>query len=109
MSVVFPVASPRTHRGRITSDLAEFQVALIRTGIKVNSARNVIDLSFHDLSRDARAEIEAIAGIDPSLDLRWPKVRHDRPEPVNAEEQIKIMDYFAKSEPFYYTFIRFQF
>ena len=92
-----------------TGDLAEFQVALIKTGIKVKSARNVIDANFRAMYRDARAEVEALAGKDPFLDLRWPKVRRDPPEPFTPEEQKKILDYFAEREPFYYAFVRFQF
>ena len=67
--------------------LADFQIALIKTGMKVKSARNVIDSSFRAMYRDARAEYEALAGKDPFLDLQWTKAQRDPPEPFTAEQQ----------------------
>src|SRR5207249_3831005 len=90
-------------------DLADFQLELLQKGLKVKSARNVIDASFRAMYRDARAEIDELRGRDPFLDLRWPKVRRDPPDPLNPEERERILTYFANREPFYYPFIRFQF
>ena len=59
--------------------------------------------------RDARAEHESLAGKDPFLDLQWSKAHRDPPEPFTAEQQKKILDYFAEREPYYYAFVRFQF
>jgi integrase len=92
-----------------TGDLSDFQVELLRKGLKVKSARNIIDASFRACYRDARAEIDELAGKDPFMDLRWPKVRREPPDPLTAEERDKVIAYFSEQEPFYYPFVRFQF
>jgi len=92
-----------------TKVLTEFQVQLIGKGLAVKSARNIVDGSFRAMFRDARAEIDALQGKDPFLDIRWPKVRREPPDPFSAEERDRIIAAFGAREPFYYPFVRWQF
>ncbi len=60
--------------------------------------------------RDARVEIGGdLEGKDPFIDVRWPKVKHEPPYPLTAEEKEQILEAFLEHEPFYYPFVRFQF
>jgi len=45
-----------------TKDLNEFRVALLRRGLAVKTARNILDGSFRAMHRAARIEIEALTG-----------------------------------------------
>ena len=45
-----------------TAELTDFRIQLLRRGLSVKSARNIIDGSFRKLYRDARAEFEELKG-----------------------------------------------
>src|SRR6516162_4901268 len=71
-----------------SGDLNDFQVKLIRQGLAVKTARNIIDSSFRALYRDARAEIRReLEGRDPFIDVKWPKNERELPDPFTAEER----------------------
>jgi integrase len=91
-----------------TGDLSDFRVELLRK-VKVKTARNIIDASFRAMYRDARGEIDELAGKDPFMDVRWPKVHREPPDPFTVEEQERIIAFFGEHEPFFYAFVRFQF
>jgi hypothetical protein len=69
-----------------TAMLRSWQAELLKT-LKVKSVRNIIDSSFRALYRDARAEIDELEGKDPFLDVRWPKVKHQAPDPLTKGEK----------------------
>jgi integrase len=92
-----------------TGDLVNFQVELLQKGRAVKTVRNIIDASFRAMYRDARAEIDELAGKDPFMDVRWPKARGEPPDPFTADERDRIIAFFGAEEPFYYAFVRLQF
>jgi integrase len=93
-----------------TKELVEFQVELIKTGLAVKTARNIIDGSFRAMFRDARVEIGGdLEGKDPFIDLKWPKVKREPPNPLTVEQRERVLEAFLEHEPFYYPFMRVQF
>jgi integrase len=92
-----------------TKDLTAFQAELLKKGLAVKTARNIIDASFRAMFRDARTECESIESRDPFLDIKWPKVKREPPDPLGTDEKQKILAAFLEHEPFYYPFIRVQF
>jgi integrase len=88
-----------------TGDLTAFRVELLRRGLSVKTARNIIDSSFRALYRDARAETEELKGRDPFLDIQWPAAERQKPEPFTEEEKGKILEAFREHEPFYYPWV----
>lgn len=88
-----------------TRELTNFQVDLLRAGLSVKTCRNIIDGSFRALYRDARAEIEALKGRDPFMDLRWSAAVREKPDPFLPKERDKILNFFQEREPFYYPWV----
>jgi integrase len=43
------------------------------------------------------------------MDIKWPKVKREPPDPLTADEKTKVLQCFAENEPYDYPFIRFQF
>src|SRR5262249_25453703 len=73
--------------------------------LSVKTARNIIDSSFRALYRDARAEIEDLRGRDPFIDLQWPKVEREKPDPFTAEERDRILAHWLEKDFFYYPWV----
>src|SRR5262249_52736972 len=92
-----------------TGALIDFRGDLLARRLSVKTCRNIIDGHFRALFRDARAEVEAIQGRDPFLDIRWPRGKAGRPDPFTAEERERILEWFVEVEPFFYPYVRFQF
>jgi integrase len=93
-----------------TKQLVDFQVELLKNGLSVKTVRNIIDGVFRAMFRDARVEIGgALEGKDPFIDVRWPKVKREPPDPLTVEEKEKVLAAFLEHEPFYYPFMRVQF
>ena len=90
-------------------DLTDFQVRLIRGGLSVKTARNIIDSSFRALYRDARAEIKELEGRDPFIDVKWPKNERELPDPFTAEERDRLLAYVQDKRLFYYPWMFTQF
>ncbi len=88
-----------------TRELTSFQVALLSGGLSVKTCRNIIDGSFRALYRDARIEIEELSGRDPFMDIRWPVVAREKPDPFLPEERDKILDFFREGDPFYFPWV----
>jgi integrase len=86
-------------------ELTAFRVELLNRDLSVKTARNIIDSSFRAMYRDARAEIEVLQGRDPFLDIQWPRVKRQKPDPFTPEEKQKILAYFLEYEPFYYPWV----
>jgi integrase len=85
--------------------LTAFRVELLRRGLSVKTARNIIDSSFRALYRDARAQTEELKGRDPFLDIQWPAAEIAKPDPFTQEEKTKILRAFYEHEPFYYPWV----
>jgi len=92
-----------------TKELTAFQTELLQKGLAVKTVRNIIDGSFRAMYRDARAEIDDLKGSDPFIDIKWPKVRREPPDPLSGEDRQRVLDAFLEHEAFYYPFIRTQF
>jgi integrase len=88
-----------------TADLTDFRVELLRKGLSVKTARNIIDGSFRALYRDARAEIDELKGRDPFIDVQWPAMPRRRPDPFTAEERDRIIKYWIDTDFFYYPWV----
>ena len=88
-----------------TRELTSFQVDLLHAGLSVKTSRNIIDGSFRAMYRDARTEIDELKGRDPFMDIRWPAVVREKPDPFLSEERDKILDFFRERDPFYYPWV----
>jgi integrase len=88
-----------------TRDLTDLRVELLRGGLSVKTARNIIDSSFRAMYRDARADIEELKGRDPFIDIQWPKAHRAKPDPFTAEERDKIVAHWAKADFFYFPWV----
>ena len=92
-----------------TKQLNDFRVQLLRSGLSVKSARNILDASFRALYRDARTEIEELQGKDPFLDVRWPRLSKKKPDPFSAEERDRIIAWYVENDFFFYPLVAWQF
>jgi len=86
-------------------NLTEFRAGLLRKGLSVKTCRNIIDGSFRALYRDARAEIDELKGRDPFVDIQWPLIQRQQPDPFVPDERDKILTTFQEEEPFYYVWV----
>jgi len=90
--------------------LQDFQIYLIEDqGLKVKTARNIIDGCFRAMMRDAR-KLGAVRrdafGEDPFKQLEWPRLTIAPTDPFAPEERDKILSYFkAKTTYADYAFL----
>jgi integrase len=73
-------------------------------GLKMKTARDVIDGSFRALYRDART-IDRLVTDDPFKALRWPRKVDPEPDPFTAEERDRLCAYFAAKDRHYYPLV----
>jgi integrase len=92
-----------------TKDLNDFRVSLLKRGLAVKTARNIIDASFRALYRDARIDIEALQGRDPWVDIQWPRLPKKRPDPFTSDERDRILAWWLKNDFFFYPWVYTQF
>ena len=92
-----------------TKQLNEFRVKLLRSGLGVKTARNILDGSFRAMYRDARIEIEELQGKDPFIDVQWPRLAKTKPEPFSAEQRDRIIAWYIENDFFYYPLVAWQF
>ena len=92
-----------------TKDLNDFRVLLLKRGLAVKTARNIIDGSFRALYRDARIEIEALQGKDPFIDIAWPRLPRKKPDPFSADERDRIISWYIQNDFFFYPLGPWQF
>ena len=92
-----------------TRDLNDFRVSLLKSGLAVKTARNIVDGSFRAMYRDARIEIEALQGKDPFIDIQWPRLPGKKPDPFTAEERDRIIEWYTRNDFFYFPLIAWQF
>ncbi len=81
--------SPRTH--------------LVQMGLKLKTARNIIDGSFRAMIREARAD--DLLSADPFAALKWKRTAPPPPEPFTAEERDQILGWFFNRCRAYYPFV----
>ena len=87
----------------------------IRT-IKVKTVRNIVTSYFRSLLVEAM-ERHGVPAIDPfPANLRWPKedtivgvVASDEPDPFDAKERERILEWYRLNKPYWYPFLYFQF
>jgi integrase len=92
-----------------TRDLNEFRLGLLKRGLGVKTARNVIDATLRAMYRDARLEIEELQGRDPFKDIQWPRLPRKKPDPFTAGERDRIISWYLKNDFFYYPLVAWQF
>ena len=73
-------------------------------GLKMKSARTIIDASFRAMVRDAR-KIDHLIDVDPFAALDWPRMASPKPDPFTEDERDEIIEQFAKKSPFYVPFV----
>jgi len=88
-----------------TGDLVEFRAALLKDGLSVKSARNIIDGSFRAMVRDARAEYKDLQGYDPFMHVQWPRVQREKPDPFSVEERDRIIEHWKENDFFYFPWV----
>ena len=73
-------------------------------GLKMKSARTIIDASFRAMMRDAR-KIDHLIATDPFAALDWPRLPSPKPDPFTEEDRDKIIQAFKEKSRFYYPFV----
>jgi hypothetical protein len=64
-------------------------------GLKMKSARTIIDASFRAMMRDSR-KIDHLIVSDPFAALDWPRLPSPKPDPFTEEERDKILQRFKE-------------
>jgi len=73
-------------------------------GLKMKSARTIIDATFRAMMRDAR-KIDHLIDTDPFAALDWPRLPVSKPDPFTEEERDNIIHYFSEKNRFYSPFV----
>jgi integrase len=73
-------------------------------GLKLKTAKTIIDASFRACIRDAR-KVDGLVEGDPFAALNWPRLPVLRPDPFTAEERDDVLALFQKKAPFYFPFV----
>jgi len=85
--------------------LLEFRTHLTeQRGLKLKSARTIIDATFRAMMRDAR-KIDGLILNDPFAAVDWPRLPVQKPDPFTEEERDKIIQHFREKNRFYYPFV----
>lgn len=90
--------------------LEDFRAKLTRPeseggkGLKMKTARDMIDGSFRALYRDART-VDRLVADDPFKALRWPAKVDPEPDPFTEAERDKLVGYFQRKDPHYYPLV----
>jgi len=84
--------------------LEDFRAYLTRSesdggrGLKMKTARDIIDGCFRTLYRDAR-QTDRLVHDDPFAALKWPAKADPEPAPFTEEERDQLMSHFAQRNP----------
>lgn len=87
--------------------LETFRAELLRKGLALKTARNVIDGTLRALLRDART-VDKLIPHDIFADLPpkwWPRRPKVKPDPFNATERDTALAYFREKRTVYYPFV----
>jgi integrase len=89
--------------------LEDFRLYLLRPereggrGVKLKTARDIIDASFRALYRDARAE--GLVSHDPFAALKWPRPELPEPDPFTEAERDTLLAYFWRKNRHYHALV----
>ena len=72
-------------------------------GLKMKSARTIIDATFRAMMRDAR-KIDHLIDTDPFEALDWPRLPVQKPDPFTEQERDTVIQHFREKNRFYYPF-----
>jgi integrase len=92
-----------------TAALVDFRTALTAPeprgkGLKMKTARDVIDATFRAIYREAR-KVDKIVTGDPFADLTWPRKVVPKPDPYMAEERDVLLEFFWQRKRHQYAFV----
>jgi integrase len=73
-------------------------------GLKMKSARTIMDASFRAMMRDAR-KVDHLIDTDPFAALDWPRLPSPKPNPFTEKERDDIIGAFKEKSRFYYPFV----
>jgi len=91
------------------SALLDFRAMLTRPkreggkGLKMKTARCIMDGTFRALYRDARRDGLVVG--DPFADLDWPRTVAPEPDPFTPEERDLLLDHFWQKNRHYYPLV----
>ena len=106
---VKPAFGPLPFSAITTAALVDFKTTLTAPepkgkGLKMKTARDIIDATFRALYRDAR-KVDHFVADDPFTDLTWPRKEVPLPDPFTAEERDRLLDYFWRKKRHYYPLV----
>src|SRR2546427_9215616 len=107
---IFPAFGDKRLDAITRGDLLDFRGLLTRPereggrGLKMKTARDLIDGSFRALYRDAREVDGPVAG-DPFAVLRWPAKVDPEPDPFTEDERDLLVDHFWQKNRAYYPLV----
>ena len=90
--------------------LEDFRALLTRSeseggkGLKMKTARDIIDGTFRALYRAART-VDRLVTDDPFAALRWPRKIELEPDPFTADERDRLLNYFRERDPWYFPLV----
>jgi integrase len=92
-----------------TAALEDFKVKLTAAepsgkGLKMKTARDIIDGTFRAVIRDAR-RVDRVVTVDPFAELTWPRKIVPKPDPFTAEERNQLLDFFWRRKRHYFGFV----
>lgn len=96
-----PLASIKTAR------IVDLRAALLKKGLSMKSARNVIDGTLRACLRDART-VDKLITIDPYADLPpkwWGRRKAQKPDPFTEAERDKLVAHYKDKRRHYYPYI----
>ena len=109
---ILPAFGEKLLTGVTPPALETFRATLIDAqngnGLKVKTARDIIDGTFRALYRDAR-QVDRLVTDDPFAVLKWPAKIDPEPDPFTADERDLLLDYFWRKDRHYYPFVFLQF
>ena len=92
-----------------TAALVDFKTTLTAAepkgkGLKMKTARDVIDGTFRAIYRDART-VDHFVMDDPFAGVTWPRKVDPEPDPFTAEERDLVLDFFWRRKRHYYPLV----
>jgi integrase len=92
-----------------TAALVDFKVRLTAAepsgkGLKMKTARDIIDGTFRAMIRDAR-RVDHFITADPFADIDWPRKVVPKADPFTAEERDQLLDFFWRRKRNYFAFV----
>jgi len=92
-----------------TAALVDFRVTLTAAepsgkGLKMKTARDIIDGTFRAIVRDAR-RVDHFVTADPFADVDWPRRVVPKADPFPAEERDQLLDFFWRRKRHYFSFV----